>query len=82
MLTDADTLLLAARGGRGIGRALSYQVADGLSSGTLVRLLPEFEPAARPVHLVVPTARQMLTSVRALLDHFAVGLDALPVIHE
>jgi DNA-binding transcriptional LysR family regulator len=82
MVTDADALLYAARSGRGVGRALSYQVADDFSSGALVRLLPEFEPSARPVHLVVPTARHMLPSVRALLDHFALGLDALPVIHE
>jgi hypothetical protein len=35
------------------------------ASGALIRLLREFEPAARPVQLVVPTARQMPPAVRA-----------------
>ena len=82
MVNDVETLLNAVRAGRGIGRTLSYQVADDFSSGTLVRLLPKFEPAPRPVQLVVLSARHMLPSVRAFLDHAARGLDALRVIHE
>jgi DNA-binding transcriptional LysR family regulator len=80
MLTDIDAMLLAVRMGQGIGRALSYQVADDLSSGTLVRLLPDFEPVALPVQLVVPTARHMPSAVRAFLDHAARALGALQVI--
>jgi DNA-binding transcriptional LysR family regulator len=82
MVTDIDAMLLAVRAGRGIGRAFSYQVADDLSLKALVRLLPEFEPPALPVHLVVPSARHMPTSVRAFLDHAVRTLGALPVINE
>jgi len=82
MVTDVEAALAAVKSGRGIGRTLSYQVADDFSSGALVRLLPEFEPPPRPVQLVVPSARHMLPSVRSFLDHAARGLDALPVIHE
>jgi DNA-binding transcriptional LysR family regulator len=80
MLTDIDAILLAARMGQGIGRSFSYRVADDLSSGTLVRLLAEFEPVALPVQLVVPTARHMPPGVRAFLDHAARALAALAVI--
>ena len=57
LVTDSDAMLFAVRGGGGIARALSYQVADDLASGALVRLLREFEPPPWPVHLVIPSAR-------------------------
>jgi DNA-binding transcriptional LysR family regulator len=82
MVSDVEAVLLAIKAGRGLGRALSYQVAEDFASGALIRLLPEFEPAARPVQLVVPTARHMLPAVRAFVDHAAGLLRALPVIHE
>lgn len=82
MVSDVEAVLLAAKAGRGLGRALSYQVADDFASGALIRLLREFEPAARPVQLVVPTVRHMPPAVRAFLDHAAELLRALPVIHE
>ena len=41
LVDDVDTQLQAARAGRGIARPLSYQVADDLAGGTLVRLLRE-----------------------------------------
>jgi DNA-binding transcriptional LysR family regulator len=82
MTTEVDALLVALRAGRGIGRTLSYQVADDYASGALVRLLREFESPPMPVHLVVPSARHMPRSVRAFLDHAAPALDGLGVIHE
>lgn len=82
MVTDVDAMLFAVRAGGGIARGLSYQVSDDFASGTLVRLLREFEPSPLPVHLIVPTARHMPRAVRAFLDHAAPALDALRVIHE
>jgi DNA-binding transcriptional LysR family regulator len=82
MISDIEGVLHAVRAGRGIGRALSYQVADDLASGTVVRVLREFEPPAHPVHLVVLSARHMPPAVRAFLDHAARGLDSLSVIHD
>jgi DNA-binding transcriptional LysR family regulator len=80
--TEVEALLDAVRAGRGIGRTLSYQVAEDFASGSLVRLMREFEPPALPVHVVVPTERQMPRSVRAFLDHAIPALDRLRVIHE
>ena len=82
MVTEVEAALSAARAGGGIARSLSYQVADDFSSGTLVRLLREFELPAWPIHLVVPTMRHMPRTVRAFLDFATPTLDTLRVIHE
>jgi DNA-binding transcriptional LysR family regulator len=80
LVNDVEAMLLAVRAGRGIGRPISYQVADDLAAGALVRLLPRSEPPALPVQLVVPSARQLPPRTRAFLDHAARALAALEVI--
>lgn len=82
MVTEVEAALSVVRAGGGIARSLSYQVADDFASGTLVRLLREFELPAWPIHLVVPTARHMPRTVRTFLDLAAPTIDALRVIHE
>jgi DNA-binding transcriptional LysR family regulator len=82
MTTEIETVLVAVKAGRGIGRTLSYQVAGDFASGVLVRLLREYEPPPWPVHLVVPTSRYMPRSVRAFLDVAAPALRRLRAIHE
>ena len=81
MVTEIEAALSAVRAGSGITRTLSYQVADDFSSGTLVRVLREFELPAWPVHLVFPSTRHMPRAVRAFLDVATPALDALRVIH-
>ncbi|MDQ1832744.1 LysR family transcriptional regulator [Massilia scottii] len=80
IVNEIDTMLLAVQAGRGIGRPLSYQVAEQLAAGTLVRLLPESEPAPLPVQLLVPSARHMAPRLRACIDFLATHLTALPVL--
>jgi DNA-binding transcriptional LysR family regulator len=79
-VNEVEAALLAMRAGRGIGRVLSYQVADDLASGALVRLLPEREPPALPVQLVVPSARHLSPRTRSFVDRAARALTALAVI--
>jgi DNA-binding transcriptional LysR family regulator len=81
IVNEVDAMLLAVRAGRGIGRPLSYQVADDLASGALVRLLPEREPPPLPVQLVVPSARHLPPRTRSFLEHAARALATLAVIH-
>lgn len=80
LVNDVEASLCAARAGYGIASALSYQVADDLAAGRLVRLLPGFEPPPLPVHLVLPSARLMPLRLRRFLDHAAAALSALPVL--
>jgi DNA-binding transcriptional LysR family regulator len=79
-VSDVDAGLAAVRDGHGIGRALSYQVAEDLAAGRLVRLLRAFEPAALPVQLVALSGRLMPGKVRAFLDHAAAELGRLAVL--
>ncbi len=80
IVNEVESVLIAARAGRGLARVLSYQAADDLAAGTLVRLLPEFEPPPLPVQLLVPGGRQPSPRVRAFIDHAVARLPALAPI--
>ncbi len=81
LANEVEAQLLAVRDGRGIGRFLSYQVADDLARGILVRLLPEFEPPPIPVQLVARSGGHMAPKVRAFLDYAFAALRKLDAIH-
>lgn len=69
LLNEVETQLLAVRAGKGIARLLSYQVADDLAAGTLVRLLTAYEPAPIPVQLVANHVQWMPLKVRTFWDY-------------
>ncbi|WP_369789133.1 LysR family transcriptional regulator [Rouxiella sp. WC2420] len=81
VFNDVETRVLAVKSAKGIGRFLSYQVADELADGTLVRLLPEFEPLPLPVQLVVQNIQLMPFKVRTFWDFIRTRLHDLPQIH-
>jgi DNA-binding transcriptional LysR family regulator len=56
-VNSIDAALDAATAGLGIVRLFSYQVADAVAQGRLVRILQDFEPPAAPIHLVRPPGR-------------------------
>lgn len=64
---SADVAIDHACRSGGLTLALSYQVADLLRSGKLVRLLPECEPPAVPVSFVTRERRLLPARVRGLL---------------
>jgi DNA-binding transcriptional LysR family regulator len=66
-----DAALEACLRGFGCAQFLSYQVRSALDAGRLVRLLPAFEPAAVPIHVIYPHTRLLSANVRAFVD-FAV----------
>lgn len=76
-VNDVEGTLQAVRADRGIARVLSYQVADELADGRLVRLLEDFEPDPLPVQLVAPGGRAMAPKVRAFFDHAVACLTTL-----
>ena len=77
-----EAMLLAARAGHGIARPLSYQVAEDLEAGALMRLLAEFEPMAEPIHLLFAGGGLVRPSVRAFVT-FATGfLGRLRVVRD
>lgn len=80
IVNEVEAALLAVRAGRGVARLLSYQVADDLVSGSLVRVLADRESAAIPVHVVVPSTRHLPAKTRSFVDHAVHALSALDVI--
>lgn len=81
LANDVEARLDAARAGHGIVRVLSYQVAEDLAAGRLVRVLRAFEPPPLPVQLVAVSRAHMAARVRAFLDLAAEQLARLRVIH-
>lgn len=79
-VNEARAAVMAAASGHGIVSALSYQMAEELASGALVRVLRAWELPELPVSLVVPSARLMPPRVRAFLDFAVPRLAALPVL--
>jgi len=77
---DVETRLRAARDGRGIAQLLSYQVADDLAAGRLVRLLQAWEQPPLPVHLLTKGRAHRAPKIDAFLDFAAKRLLVLPVL--
>jgi DNA-binding transcriptional LysR family regulator len=77
---DVETRLRAARDGRGIAQLLSYQAADDLAAGRLVRLLRDWERPPLPVHLLTKGRAQRAPKIDAFVDFAAKRLRALPVL--
>ena len=70
-VTTAEAAIDAAVAGFGMTRVLSYQVADALSAGSLVPLLPRHDLDRLPVHVLYPGGRHAPPKLRAFVD-FAV----------
>ena len=71
-LSTGDAAIAASMLGVGLTRLLSYQVADALRDGLLVRVLPDDEPPAFPASLIYPAQGRLPMRTRAFID-FAVG---------
>ena len=71
-VSTADAAIEAAVLGLGLTRVLSYQVADALQDGRLVRVLVDEESPAVPVSLIYPGQGRLPMKTRAFID-FAVG---------
>ena len=54
VVTTAEAAMDAARTGVGLTRVLSYQAADDVARGSLLRVLPGYEGDDVPIHLVYP----------------------------
>jgi DNA-binding transcriptional LysR family regulator len=68
VVTTAEAALDAVRAGFGITRVLSYQAADDISRGSLVRLLSPHEAYELPIHLLYPGGRHPAPKLRAFVD--------------
>jgi DNA-binding transcriptional LysR family regulator len=65
VVTTADAAIDAAAAGLGVTRVLSYQAAEAIASGRLVRILERFEPPALPVSVLHAEGSAPRPKVRA-----------------
>ncbi len=67
-VSTADAAIAAATLGLGLTRVLSYQVADALRDGRLVRVLAAEEPPPVPASLIYPGQGRLPMKTRAFID--------------
>ena len=79
-VTTNDAAIEAVTAGLGICRLLHYQVADKLAMGRLKVVLPEYEEAPWPVHLVYREGRPGASGVRDFTELLARELLAHPYL--
>ncbi|HSH97383.1 MAG: LysR family transcriptional regulator [Methylophilaceae bacterium] len=69
LLTNTiDSAIQALLGSHGIARLLSYQVADLLAEGLLVRILDDYEESELPIHVIHREGRYGSAKVRSFVD--------------
>lgn len=74
--TEMVALLSAALNGVGAVQLPVLMVQQYLRSGQLVSLVPDWTPQREIIHLVFPSRRGLLPSVRAFIDHLAESYSA------
>jgi DNA-binding transcriptional LysR family regulator len=67
-VSTAGAAIAAATLGLGLTRVLSYQVADALRDGRLVRVLADDEPPSVPASLIYPSQGRLPMKTRAFID--------------
>jgi len=75
---NIDVLTSAAKQGLGITVGATLSVGPALLSGELVRVLPNYEFEPTSVFAVYPSARQLSTKVRAVVDFLVENLQDPP----
>ncbi|MFC6672667.1 LysR family transcriptional regulator [Marinobacterium aestuariivivens] len=69
--TDMVALRNAALAGVGVVQLPTLMVPDQLADGSLVRVLPDWFPRREIIHVVFPSRRCLLPSVRVLIDYLS-----------
>lgn len=68
-VSSAEAAVWAAMQGTGVTRVLHYQCADAVRDGALRIILPEFELAPLPVHLMHAARGTLPSKMRVFLDY-------------
>jgi DNA-binding transcriptional LysR family regulator len=77
----SDVGIAAALAGRGLARALSYQVAADVSAGRLQIVLADHEPPPIPVHVVYVDGRKAAAKVKVFVEFAVERLRGQPVLN-
>lgn len=72
---SSEAVRAAVLAGMGIAFVPCWLVQDGLDSGELQTLLPDWQVPVLPIHLVSPAARRQSPKVRAFAAHVAAAME-------
>lgn len=75
--TDMVALKTAAIAGVGVVQLPLLMLTRELAAGSLVSVLPEWQPRREVIHVVFPSRRGMLPAVRALIDYLVEQYDRI-----
>ncbi|WP_407155109.1 LysR family transcriptional regulator [Bradyrhizobium sp. STM 3557] len=75
-VNTSEAAVLAAIGGAGLARVMSYKMDAAKRAGQLAIVLEEFEPEPLPVHIIYPPRKPAPVKLRAFLDWMAPRLKA------
>lgn len=67
-INTIDGAIAAAQAGLGLAKVLSYQSAEGIATGQLVRVLDEHAPPPVPVSLLYDSGRAAMPAVRVFIE--------------
>ena len=67
-VNTVDAAISAAEGGLGLANVLSYQSAEAIAAGRLIRVLADHAPAPIPVNLLYDAGRAAMPSVGAFIN--------------
>ncbi|ABD54085.1 LysR family transcriptional regulator [Jannaschia sp. CCS1] len=73
IFSDLRSVIDAAAQGLGIGWSLREGVAAQIESGELIEVLRDYTPHRPRFYLYFPRQLRDMTSLRAFIDHFAIG---------
>jgi DNA-binding transcriptional LysR family regulator len=82
MANSGDPLLALALKDTGILLGPDYLVANDLSAGRLVRLLPDYKTQETPVYAVYPHSHNLSAKTRTFIDFLAARFAHLPAIKQ
>lgn len=68
---SSEVIRSAVLAGMGISNAPTWMLDQELAAGDVQRLLPDWEPAPMPIHLVSPPERRHSAKVKAFAEHVA-----------
>ncbi|KGS07289.1 LysR family transcriptional regulator [Burkholderia sp. ABCPW 111] len=77
-VNNGAALRMAALDGLGIILQPTELVGDDLAAGRLVRLLPGYEPPARPIHLLYSPDRRPTPKLRSFIDYVIATFGGAP----
>jgi len=76
-IDDLESMLLATQSGLGISRLPAWLAAEALRDGSVVRVLPERQPEAIPLHALWPRTRHLSRKARLVIDELVAHMPSM-----